>query len=125
MSRISAPRVSSPLARIPPVSVTEPSAPKSYSIRGDFLWNEEDNELVVDFEMPGVKLSDVDIKLATDPYSQAKQVIVQGHSAPRLADEPGKRMRLRRERNYGDFRRVFNVPPTTTVRRCLGVLLPI
>lgn len=123
MARTSAPRVSSPLARIPPLSIGAAQPPKTYSLRCDFLWNEEDEEIVVEYEMPGVKISDVDISLARDPYSQAAQVIVQGRSEPRLTEAAGKRMHLRRERAYGNFRRVFNVPPTTTVRRHLCAIL--
>ncbi|KZV74239.1 hypothetical protein PENSPDRAFT_556208, partial [Peniophora sp. CONT] len=93
-----------------------------YSIRGDFLWNEEDEEIVLEFEMPGVKMHDLDISLARDPYSRAIQLIIQGRTVPRLADVAGKRMRLKRERNYGDFKRVINVPPTTTADNVSALL---
>ena len=107
---------------MPPLSIDEPTPPKVYSIRGDFLWNVEDHVLELEFEMPGVKTDEVDIALGRDPYSQAVQLHVQGRSSPRLDKAPGSRMQLKRERLYGNFKRVINVPPTTTVRRHSAVI---
>jgi HSP20 family protein len=58
---------------------------------------------VLEVELPGVRLGDVAV------YALGDAVIVEGHKRPQLA--PGTRpLYERAERDYGPFRRVFDLP---------------
>ena len=63
-------------------------------------------------ELPGMKKSELSIKLSTCVYNHVRQVTVSGISK-RALPEIGLAVR---ERKFGDFTRTLAVPPETTVR---------
>ena len=76
-------------------------------------YDAESKVITAVLELPGVKKTDLSVKLSTCWYNRVKQVIVAGKSSPIFPDEKGFAVR---ERKHGEFTRTFAVPPDTRVR---------
>jgi len=67
-------------------------------------------------ELPGVKLSELSVTLATEPYTHARQITIAGRTLPPFVEPgPDDRERSKRERKFGEFLRRLQVPPHTQV----------
>src|SRR5262249_58061489 len=67
-------------------------------------------EYVLEVELPGVDLADVQV------YGLGDALVVEGHKRPHLS--PGTRPAYdRAERDYGPFRRVFDLPGPADLSR--------
>ncbi len=95
---------------------TSPS--KVYSIRADIHFNIDTNTMVAMLELPGVKLGELSVTLATEPYTHARQITIAGRTRPPFEEPaPKEREGTKRERKFGDFLRRLQVPPHTQVRQ--------
>ncbi|KAJ7162640.1 hypothetical protein C8R43DRAFT_880071, partial [Mycena crocata] len=80
-----------------------------YKIRADTHYDPATQIWTALLELPGMKKSDLTIKLATTPFNRSRQITVNGESHPPLpATVP-----THRERKYGRFMRAFPVPVDT------------
>jgi hypothetical protein len=107
-----------------PSQLMSPS--KVYSIRTDIHFNIDTNTMVAMLELPGVKHNELNVTLATEPYTHARQITIAGRTQPPFAEPtPEERERTKRERKYGEFLRRLQVPPHTQVcSRVLIIALP-
>ena len=96
----------------PSVIVQRPSEAKRFIIRTDIHYDAEKNLMTVMFELPGLKKSDLRMRLSVCPYSRVRQLTISGRSRPPLPDS-GFTMK---ERKYGDFVRTVILPFGTQVR---------
>lgn len=69
--------------------------------------------MTVMFELPGLKKTDLRMRLSVCPYSRVRQLTISGRSK-RPLPETGFTMK---ERRFGDFIRTVVVPYDTKVRR--------
>ena len=90
--------------------------PKVYSIRTDIHFNIDTNTMIAMLELPGVKLGELSVTLATEPYTHARQITIAGRTHPPFSEPgPDDRERSKRERKFGEFLRRLQVPPHTQV----------
>jgi HSP20 family protein len=93
-----------------------------YSIRTDVHFNIDTNTMIAMLELPGVKHEDLNVTLATEPYTHSRQITVAGRTQPPFAEPaPEERERTKRERKFGEFLRRLQVPLHTKV--CSRVLI--
>src|SRR5262245_39104117 len=72
-------------------------------------------EYVLEIELPGVDLADVRV------YGMGDALVIEGHKRPHLS--PGTRPAYdRAERDYGPFRRVFDLPGPADLSRTSAAL---
>jgi HSP20 family molecular chaperone IbpA len=104
-----------PFSTSPPaISQAEPA--RRFIIRTDVHYDAESKVITAMLELPGLKKTDMNIKLSTILYNRIKQVTISGKSRP-VFPEDGYTVR---ERKFGEFNRTLAVPPDTTVRHsCL------
>lgn len=85
---------------------------KRYIIRTDIHYDAEKNLMTVMFELPGLKKTDLRMRLSVCPYSRVRQLTISGRCKPTLP-ETGFTLK---ERKFGDFIRTVVVPYNTQVR---------
>ena len=85
---------------------------RRFIIRTDVHYDAESKVITAMLELPGLKKTDMSIKLSTCLYNRVKQVTIAGKSNP-VFPEDGYTVR---ERKFGEFNRTLAVPPDTTVR---------
>jgi HSP20 family molecular chaperone IbpA len=98
---------------VEPRSERPEQTPRRFIIRADVYYDAESKVITAMLELPGVKKTDLNVKLSTCWYNRVKQVIVTGKSRSVFPDEKGFAVR---ERKHGEFARTFAVPPDTRVR---------
>ncbi len=109
--------------RIPdrPPSSIQAQDRKTYTPRADKDYDPETGTLTIKLELPGVEKKDVKLFLFTARYNRVRQLKVWGTAAPAF---PVPKLELSklypgsyaRERKFGEFVRLFSVPPDTKVR---------
>jgi hypothetical protein len=78
--------------------------------------------MIAMLELPGVKHDELNVTLATEPYTHSRQITVAGRTQPPFAEPaPEERERTKRERKFGEFLRRLQVPLHTQV--CPRVLI--
>ncbi|KAF9259116.1 hypothetical protein L218DRAFT_875470, partial [Marasmius fiardii PR-910] len=77
--------------------------------RADMNYDPNSHVLSVSMELPGVKKTQLRLTLATCIINRVRQLIVKGRDVP----SDGLPRYAVRERKYGDFSRVLNVPSET------------
>ncbi|CAL1708778.1 unnamed protein product [Somion occarium] len=82
---------------------------KRYHIRTDAHFDIANNLMTVMFELPGLKKSDLKIRMSFCPYSHLRQLTISGRTHSTLPDN-GFSIK---ERKFGDFSRTVVVPPDT------------
>jgi HSP20 family molecular chaperone IbpA len=100
--------------------VPETQQARRFTIRSDVYFDVESKVLSAMLELPGMKKSDLSIKLNTCFYNRVRQVTVSGSSRSVFPDDGGFAVR---ERKHGDFSRTFPVPSDTKVRVLLFLTL--
>lgn len=111
----------------PGAAPSQPMSPsKVYSIRTDIHLNIDTNTMIAMLELPGVKNNELNVTLATEPYTHARQITIAGRTHPPFAEPaPEERERTKRERKFGVFLRRLQVPPHTQVcSRVFIIALP-
>ncbi|MFB6346573.1 MAG: Hsp20/alpha crystallin family protein [bacterium] len=68
------------------------------------IFGDEEDDLVFEIETPGFDRDDLDIQL------QDNKLIIRGERTRETREEDGDRNYYRTERQFGSFRRVFNLP---------------
>jgi HSP20 family protein len=75
----------------------------------------DDDQYVLEIELPGIDPADVQV------YALGDALVIEGQKRPRLA--PGTRPAYdRAERDYGPFRRVFDLPGPADLSRTIAAL---
>ncbi|KAF9003314.1 hypothetical protein BDQ17DRAFT_1425280 [Cyathus striatus] len=104
-------------AHSPPVErIPEPRRPV-YTMRCDADYDHETRRAKILMELPGIKKSDISIKLTTCMFNRVRQVTVRGRSEPSFSTPTTADGMIRlRERKHGYFVRTFAVPADIKVR---------
>lgn len=93
---------------------------RAWTICADIDVDDNTNVLTAVLELPGVRPSDISIRLTTDIRTKVRQLFISGTSRPAF---PEGRAHTIRERKYGQFSRHISVPLDTQVRGSFRFLL--
>ncbi|KAI0044321.1 hypothetical protein FA95DRAFT_1497267, partial [Auriscalpium vulgare] len=97
-----------------------------YGICTDIGYNGATNTMTAMLELPGVKIEDLSITLATEPYTKLRQITIAGRARPAFGEleheEREGRARITRERKFGNLMKRLTVPPETQARDVLAEL---